>query len=72
MSATQLLEKLGSSALLQRGASAEAAAIREQALQHIENIEKPIPQWCIVVPAEDEGEDAPSEGDENENSIHLN
>ena len=73
MSAIQLLEQLGASALHQRGGSAETAVVREQALQAMESIEQPIKQWCIVVPAEDEDGDTPSEGDdETKDEIRLN
>lgn len=71
MSAIQLLEQLGASSIHHRGANAETAQVREQALQAMENIEQPEKQWCIVVPAEPE-DDSPSEDDEKSEEMKLN
>lgn len=76
MSAIQLLEQLGASAPLQRNQSAEAAAIRQQAMDAMENMESPIHQWCLIVPAEEEGEEGDGENKEGEDKdseqIRLN
>jgi hypothetical protein len=48
MSAIQLLEQLGTSAELNRGESLELKNVRAQAINAVEEFDKPLQQWCVI------------------------
>ena len=67
MSAIELLEQLGASASLNRNASEHANQIRQQAIDALNELELPRDkQWCVLVPAEEEPKEQPSDDDESE------
>lgn len=74
MSALQLLEKLGSTARLNRSGADGAAVIRKQLFDLLEPNSTTIKQWCVMVPAEDD--ETPPEDDkkdsDKESKIELN
>ena len=73
MSAIQLLEQLGASATLQRQDTAEAQSVKQAALDALDTYEKPVKQWCILFPADDESpsDDKKDKDQEDDQSISL-
>jgi hypothetical protein len=70
MSAVELLEKLGTSAELQREDSEQGQRLRQLAEAAVEQIQTPIDQWCGIVPAEDE-DDTQKDKEEEELDTSL-
>lgn len=69
MSAIEILEAIGASAKLNRTNSEEAAVIRQQAIDALNELEQPAEKkWCILAPAEDEQQDGEEDQPEEEPS----
>ena len=78
MSAIELLEQLGASATLNRNPSEYANQIRQQAIDALNELDMPRDkQWCVLVPAEEEPTEQPSDDDDapeekDESTIRFN